>query len=381
MSNRKWALLGNWSFIAGTPKGLSVYSYDAETGNLTLQETILPELCAGQQHFDHERSVDYVVNEIGHRKGELGGGGYIMALKVNRETGKVELINEKESLAPEPSYCCLDKSGKYLIVVHHVDSGHVTKIRKENGKYISETLFDDAAIVLFPVYEDGSLGDPCDVHIIKGIGYDLPYAIPHLHSVVPNPTGELYIICDKGTDRIYSFKIDTENGKLIHVSTTGTEVGTSPRYLTFHPTLPILYVNYEKTTKVSAYKYSVDEGITELLDDTRLLMDEKSAEGIERVEASDILITKDASRLYVCIRGVNLISVMTVDEKGALKVVQNVACSGDPRGLTLAPDGRFLFSCNMLAGTVSTFTVDTDGMLTFRDNSVKGVSPANMIII
>ncbi|MCC8027930.1 MAG: lactonase family protein [Clostridium sp.] len=377
---KNWALLGNWSFITGKPKGLSIYSYDAESGKLEFQETVLEDLYAGQQFFDRNRNIDYVVNEIGNRRGGIGGGGYVVALHLDREQGKVTLINEKESLAPEPSYLCLDKTGRYLIVVHHIDSGHVTKINKVNGAYMSETLFDDAAVVLFYINDDGSLGDACDVHIVNRSDKNGLPVIPHLHSVKPDPTGELYVVCDKGLDRIYTFKINREKQKLVLVNVTFADEKSSPRYLTFHPALPLLYVNYEHSLKVSAYSYNTSEGILDLVDETPLLIDGQSASNAERVEASDILMSGDGRRLYVSVRGMNLISVLDVEE-GKLKVIQNIGCDGDPRGLTMAPDGRFLFTCNMMSGTISTFVVAEDGTLIFCDSDTKGVSPANMVII
>ncbi|MCD7957152.1 MAG: lactonase family protein [Lachnospiraceae bacterium] len=381
MSDKYWALLGNWSFIQEQEKGMTIYEYDAENGMLTEKETILPDLYAGMQYFDPNRDIDYVVNEIAHRRGESGGGGYVVALKLDRRTGSLTLVNEKESLAPEPSYLYGDKSGKYLFVVHHIDSGHVTKISKVDGKYQSETFFDDAAAVLFEIKEDGSLGDACDVQIVKGLDPVGIHAIPHLHSVVADPSGELYTVCDKGLDRIYTYRIDRENGKLVPVSVTVTPDGTSPRYLTYHPTLPLVYVNFEKCTDLYVYRYDTENGIGDLVTTLQLLEDEKSAEGVQRVEASDILVTDDAKHLYVCIRGVNLIAVMDLDEDGLPTLVQNVGCQGDPRGITLAPDGRYMFSCNMMAGTISTFQVREDGTLQFRDNNVKGVNPANILFV
>ena len=62
-------------------------------------------------------------------------------------------------------------------------------------------------------------------------------------------------------------------------------------------------------------------------------------------------------------------------------VMQNVACNGDPRGLTLSPDGRFLYACNMMAGSISIFTVAEDGSLTFLNNDTRGVSPANLVFV
>ncbi len=381
MNDNKWALVGNWSFIRGKPKGLSVYRYDEHLGKLEFKETLFGDLYIGQQNYDPDKNIDYFTDEIGHRPGELGGGGHVGALKTDKSSGKVNILNIRDSLSPEPSYLCRSRSGRFLIAVHHADDGHVTKISFENGKYRSRTLVDDAAVVLFRINEDGSIGEPCDVYIVEGSGDDGIHAIPHLHCVVPDPTGEIYCVCDKGTDSIFMFRICEEEGRLELVSTLHTPDGTSPRYMAFHPTLPIVYINFERIHQVHAYSYSVENGFGGCIGVTELLQDVEKAENTDRVEASDILFDKKRNMLYVCVRGVDLISVMRVNDCGQIEVIQNEECHGDPRGITMSPDGRFMFACNMMAGTISVFTVNEDGTIVFRDNDTRGVSPANMIII
>ena len=108
-----------------------------------------------------------------------------------------------------------------------------------------------------------------------------------------------------------------------------------------------MYVNFEHSTNVAVYSYDIKTGIQEQVGETPLLLDPKAAEGIDRVESSDILMNVNAGKLYACVRGVNVVSVAEVDESGGLKVIQNVKCQGDPRGLSLSPDGHFLFTCNI----------------------------------
>jgi 6-phosphogluconolactonase (cycloisomerase 2 family) len=142
-----------------------------------------------------------------------------------------------------------------------------------------------------------------------------------------------------------------------------------------------VYVNHERNTLVSAYHYSKDSGLLTLIGHTETLQDPDSAKNAERVESSDIMITSDAKRLYVCIRGVNLVSVMDVDGHGGLRVKQNIGCCGDPRGLCMSPEGRYLYTCNMMAGNITTFAVEQDGILKYLNNDTKGVSPANMVFL
>ena len=152
MGKKNYAIVGNWSFEArpAKGKGISVFSYEPESGALSLIETIRPDVAAGQLCLDKERNILYICNECGERWGEIGGGGYIMAYQFHPETGKLTLINEKETLCPEPSYVCMDASKKYLAICHCSDPWHVTKIVKHgDGTFGNEVVFDDTGLVLF----------------------------------------------------------------------------------------------------------------------------------------------------------------------------------------------------------------------------------------
>jgi 6-phosphogluconolactonase (cycloisomerase 2 family) len=141
-------------------------------------------------------------------------------------------------------------------------------------------------------------------------------------------------------------------------------------------------VNNERKTIAFAYKYNVSSGKLERIGSAQLLQDEKAAEGIERVEPSDILVHPNGKYLYVSVRGVNLIAVLDVDETGTMTLKQNISCEGaHPRGFCLSPDQRYLFSANMIAGNIATFAIGDDGCLTPVDSGTKGVSPANMVIV
>lgn len=382
MSKKMYALVGNWGFAPG-PKGLSIYQYDSKTAKMDFIENVFPEVSVGNQCIDRERGIVYITNERGNRRGELGGGGYVMAFQINPETGKLNLINEKESLCTEPSFFCLDKTRKYALVAHHCDSGYATTVEKdENGSYSSKTVFDDAGLVLFRINEDGSLGEICDIYVTPGEGADNPHAISHQHSVVSDPTGELFVVCDKGTDKIYTFKIDREKEKIIPLETTEVENGLAARYGVFHPTLPVFYENNEKRNIIYGYQYDVDTGRLELMFEAPLLLNEKEAEEMSRVEPSDILVHPNGRYVYASVRGIEYISVFKADEKGVLTLAQNIKAGGkNPRGLCLAPDANYLFAANMESGNITTFVIGEDGLLTEKENKIEDHCPGNMTIV
>jgi 6-phosphogluconolactonase len=403
-----YALVGSFGFAPG-PKGLGVYRYDPATGNMALIESAFEDVNVGHQSVDHERGIVYIVNECPSQRGQTGGGGYLMALKVDPQSGRLSLINEKPTLSQEPCYTCLDKTKRYILVSHHADFGFVTKVVKGDSGYSTEVIFDDTALVLFPINEDGSLGDVCDVSITPGDGAAGPHPWARHHSVIADPTGELFIVCDKGLEEFHTYHLDLANGRLVQLQDTSVEPGLVPRYGTFHPTLPIFYANYEKKAVIHAYRYDIGTGRLDRVDSAPLMPQGKVAnestnaeaaiplvhpktlhermqmlqeKAPDKIEPADILIHPNGKYLYASIRGTNTLSVLDVDAAGAISLREVIDCGGaNPRGLYISPDARFLFAANMNSGNVTTFSIGDDGSLRPTGTGVQASSPGSMRII
>jgi len=397
MSARIFAYVGNWSFQSKPQKGkgISIFEYIPESGDLKPIETIRPDVAAGQLYLDARNKMLYAVDERGERRGEIGGGGYVMAFRIDAATGKLTLLNEKESLSPEPSYLCLDKTGKYLVACHCSDPFHVTQIRKRpDGTFGNEVLFCDTGLVMFRINEDGSLGEICDVSIMEGSGGKNPRAqvnvdpvsghvqwvevVSRLHSVVASPCGEMLSVCDKGMDRIHTYRIDRENGKLGRLDTwIADEVACFPRYAAFHPTLPIYYANNENYAGMNSFQYDQKTGKLTLLKKLFLLPKDPGMVDGKPVGAQDILVHPSGKFLYITLVGLNLIVVCDIDQQGLPSVKQTInTCGKMPRGIALSPDRRFLLSGNMLSGDVTTFAVHEDGTLAFTGKTFEAISPS-----
>lgn len=393
MSDKIYAFVGNWGF-APAPKGISSFKYDEKTGGLELIETIRQDIAAGQLCLDAEHKILYAVNECGERRGEIGGGGYVLAFKIDAATGKLTLINEQESLSPEPSYLCMTKSKKYLIACHCADPWHVTKIVKHSdGTLENKVIFDDTALVLFPIREDGSIGDPCDALITEGTGgkgpnsqknvdpvtnhIQLVEVISRLHAVIGSPDGSFFVALDKGMDRLITFKVDEEAGKLIKIQEYAVdEVASFPRYGAFHPTKKLFYANNENRALLNVFSYDT-EGRMELAGKLELLKEDVGLVDGKPVGAQDILVHPDGHAMYVTLCGLNDIIVMSLNEAGMPSLMQQINSRGNlPRGIALSPDKRFLLSGNMVSGDITVFKVLEDGKLEDTGKKIEAVSPS-----
>ncbi|MDR1468396.1 MAG: lactonase family protein [Spirochaetaceae bacterium] len=377
MGSKMYALIGSWGFEE-KEKGLSVYRYNPKNATLDYLETSFVDVSVGQQWVDN--GLVYVVDERDSRRGEIGGGGYVLAIRVDPQNGTLRLVNKKESLLSNPSYIWVDQSQKYAVVAHHGGRGHVTKIvQKEDGSFGSQTLFDDAALVLFRLNDDGSMGDVCDVLIAPTNDTPENNTASHLHSVIADPSGKLWLACDKGKDRIYAYRLDTGRGKLQFLMETPVEKGSAPRYGVFHPFLPVFYENNEQNPFLCSYRFDVETGKLTRMEKLPLVAEHHALENEEKAQSSDIVMHPSGKYLYTALRGVNQIAVVEIFSEGGTRLLQNIDCHGiNPRGLCLSPDARYLFSLNLQSDNVCVFSISENGTLIFTGMNMTVSSPGNM---
>lgn len=372
MGDKTYALIGNWR-SKDNVNGLTLCEYDSEAGTLREIGTYFKNISVGNTCLDNDRKIVYFVDEQITRPGHKTHGGGVLAASVDMKRENLQLMSEVDSLSTNPSFICVDKSKRYVLVPHHVSRNYVVQVSQdENGKLANKKKFDDAVLVVFRIDNNGAIGEPCDMFTAPDDGE----RCPHLHSLYADPTGELYISCDKGLDKIYTFHLNREEGKLVHLYTAETAFDTWPRYAVFHPIKPFLYTNCEHSSLIYVWQYDVKTGILEEKQSIDLFAYE---EGM-KVMPSDIAISPDGNMVYVSVRGTDEISALRVGEDGLLTPIQIVSSEGaNPRGIAISPDGRFLLSANLDACSVATFTIRENGFLDFSGKKSAIHSPGNIL--
>ncbi len=370
--------------IKSANKKYSIFKY--LLNNLILEHAgdYLTNVNVGQQFLDQKHGIVYVTDETIHLKNQTGGGGYVIALSIDQDTGTLSLKNEKASLGTLPSYLFLDKSGQYVLVAHHGTDNFVTRISQDDMHgYKTHILFDDASLVLFRVEEDGRLGEACDISVPSRNNNrsNSSSTASHLHCVMADPTGELYLVCDKGTDKIYSYHIDRKKGRLIYLSELSVPEGYAPRYGIYHPFLPVFYITNERRPDLLCLHYEAATGMLSQMYCAPLLAGVKLSKDAATPAASDILIHPDGRYLYVAIRGINQIVVFKLGDYGFPEVIQHIDCRGkNPYGLCISPDRQFLFVANKDSNSICAFFIHTDGLLKYAGKSAEIAEPKNMKI-
>jgi 6-phosphogluconolactonase len=380
---KTFAYVGNWDrYKSPTGNGFGICRYNAETGELQLLKSVFPEITVGATCLDSKRNILYCADEYTTLPGYfLGGGGQVYALAIDSETGDLTEINHKPSYGSLPSYVAVDPTGKYLIATHHTDRVPITKVVKDaSAKYRIALEYDDATTVLFPLNEDGSIGDPCDIYKHSGGGGPLAKQThPQLHSVMMSPSGKLFAVCDKGNDEILFFRINHKADKLEVCGGKGYKSipGSSPRYSVFHPRGSYLFVNYETKAVVGSFRYDEDGKLDPLCTANALPED---CEDNPDMKQSDIRIHPSGKYLYSLIRGINAVSVFEINEEtGEIERIQTVTLEGTgPRGCAISPDGRFMHIAALTSNEVLVWAIGKDGNLSPTGKKISQPNPGNV---
>jgi len=116
-------------------KGIYAYRFDAASSELTplgvAAETTNPSFLA----IDPSHRFLFAVNEVQKYKGADSGA--VSAFAINRETGKLSLLNEVASAAPTRATSPSIRTGKYVLVANYTGGN----------------------VAVFPIHADGRLGE------------------------------------------------------------------------------------------------------------------------------------------------------------------------------------------------------------------------------
>ncbi len=366
--NKIFMYVSQWHLKVGSP-GLSLYTFDTQTGQIELVRQISDELSFGCSMVDQEKQLIYLCNECDIFPEVPYNTGRVYCYKIDPATGDLTLVNRKETYCSFTSYLNTDPEGKYMMVSNHSMPNFSTTAERAPDGTIQPVLHaQDSLMNLFRLNEDGSIGEMVDFSKHEGIQTTLHGGLTncHPHSVMRSPSGKLYACCDKGDGHMYIYTI--EKGKLRLLSRTLTDLpGSEPRYCAFHPTLPYLYVNHEHTPgdkiTLTTFRYW-ENGSLEKISSLNI-----DPTGFEPKEAprqqQGMTISPDGRFVFTQIHGYNLLATLAVDEKtGLLHVHQLTPIEGIwPRSLNMSPDGKFLICC-CLAGQITVYRLNDDGTLT-----------------
>ena len=323
-------------------KGIYGYRLDADTAKVTplgvMAETVNPSFVAVHPN----RRFLYAVNEVTDYKGQSSGA--VSAFAIDQASGKLTLLNEVPSRGADPCYVSLDKDGKHVLVANYTGGN----------------------IAVFPVLEDGSLGDATAFVQHSGHGADAERQDgPHAHSIDLSPDNRFALVDDLGLDELLVYRFDKDKGTLTPNEPKFAKLkdGAGPRHFAFHPNGKFAYVVNELHSTVTVFSYDAAKGALQSLQTISTLPKDFSGQN----DDAEVQVHPSGKFLYASNRGHDSIAVFAIDrDKGTLTPVQDVPTQGKkPRNFEIDPTGTLLFAANQASNNIVIFKIDAkSGKLT-----------------
>lgn len=191
---------------------------------------------------------------------------------------------------------------------------------------------------------------------------------PHVHYSDLSPDENFVIVCDLGTDELYTYEV-TEEGKLKEVARLKVAPGTGPRHIVFSPTLDVAYLFGELSNDVLVLDYNPTTGeFTEKQTISTIPEDHTGFNG-----GAAIRISSDGKFVYASNRGHDSIVIYKTDDEGKLTLIGYTPTEGKtPRDFNLDETEKYLVVGHQDSDNLTLFERNQeDGTLTLLQKDIK----------
>ena len=284
-----------------------------------------------------------------------------------------------------------DKSIIYSVVNEDDTGGLVALVKQDDGSYArkGEVTADGAApcyvaydakrefvytsnyhkgeVAVYKTDVEGHL-ELLDTVTHSGSSVHENQASPHTHYSDLSPDGNFVVVCDLGTDELYTYEVSDE-GKLTEVARLEVAPGSGPRHIVFNPTSDTAYLFAELSSDVIVLDYNSTTGeFTEKQTISTIPEDHTDFNG-----GAAIRISSDGKFVYASNRGHDSIVVFETEDDGKLKLVGYTPTEGEiPRDFTLDPTEEYLIVGHQDSDNLTLFERNVeDGTLTLLQQDVE----------
>ena len=333
--------------------GIYAYRFNPSNGELSplglAAKTVNPSFIT----LDSGGRFLYAVNELDSFQNQPAGAVSVFA--IDRQSGKLKLLQQISSLGAAPAHLSLDKSGRYLMVANY------------NG----------GNVVVFPIGNDGQLGPHTSMIQNSGSGLNLDrQAGPHAHFIQATNDNKFVMTADLGIDKVLINRLNAKTGSLTPAGSgfAKLEPGSGPRHLAFNSSGKFVYVLNELTSKVTTFSFESENGTMQTKQTLSTLPKNFSGKNT----AAEIIVDAKGQFLYVSNRGDNSIGLFSINSvDGTLTPVEWFSSGGkSPRNFDIDPTGQWLFAANQDSDNIVIFRINkTTGKLNQISDSIKLISP------
>jgi 6-phosphogluconolactonase len=360
---RTFAFIGNLNrnIRPAEGKGISVYQFDTQTGDLTFASEYPAIDNPGYLAIDEKRKRLYAAVEVPEWNENL-----VVAFEIDADSGALSYINMQPSLGNTTCHLGFDRTGATIFASHYT----VAPLGSLPGNAVSA----------FAIRSDGGIDPAFAAATHEGPNAVLPTGKrQHGHCAVVSPDNHTLFVCDLGLDRIIAYK-RPENGESLELAATAfTKLpdGAGPRHMVFHPNGKIAYVINELNSTVSVMDYDPSNGGLTI----RQTLPAIPAEFTDVNTCAEIAVSADGRFLYGSNRGHNSIVSYSIEASGELSLTGWTPSQGiGPRNFVIDPSGNFMLVANQKGGGVAVFKRDIETG-TLEDTGKRLDLPAPMRIV
>jgi 6-phosphogluconolactonase len=347
-SGKYWVFIGTYTGTGkDSSRGIYRCELDVRSGSLTdLQlaaEVKNPSFLAIRQ----DGKALYAVEEVGER-GERKNEGAIHAFKLDDKTGELTKLNELTSGGSDPCHVSINGTGRFAIVAN----------------------YGGGSSAVFRLKEDGSLDARTDFRQHQGKGANpRRQGAPLAHCAVFNESGsdgEYAYVVDKGLDRVFTYKLDTNTGALTPTDPPFVKLpdGCGPRHIAFARNAGKAFVCGEIDSTLITLRRSGSGGLLQRYDGTSGLP-KRSDEVLPTIprpgrnSTAEVVVHPDDSHVLVSNRGHNSLAVFKVTAETTTRAGL-ITGAGDrliqtPRGFNIDPTGKWIVVASQGGGNVRVF--------------------------
>ncbi|HUJ10753.1 MAG TPA: lactonase family protein [Verrucomicrobiae bacterium] len=318
---------------SGPGKGFSLAHFDTDTGKLTEPKFLIEDTMPAYFVIAPDGRHLYTCNSTNTLRGE----GWISAYAIDPKTGQLTLLNREDSGGANPSYICLDKTGRFALVANY-QGGNVT---------------------VTAINPDGSFGDRIAYNQHTGRSVNPQRQTrPYAHSIIVDPSNRFALSADLGADKLYVYRFDDRDGSLTPNKPPFVRVkpGSGPRHVRFHPNGRWVYLINEMASTVTGFNWNGKKGMLKEFQTISTLP--SGYKGVNT--AAELQIHPNGRFLYASNRGDDSLAVFAINQKtGKLTSVEHVSTQGKmPRNFTFDPTGRWILCTNHDSNNAVVFRVD-----------------------
>ncbi|MEZ6063411.1 MAG: lactonase family protein [Planctomycetaceae bacterium] len=351
--------IGTYTEPDSISDGIYTCLFNDETGSLSAPELAVKADNPSFLAIHPNGRVLFAVNELNEFRGEKSGA--VSAFRIDPQSGKLTFINQQSTSGGAPCHCNIDGTGKFLLVANYVGGN----------------------VAVFPIEEDGALGEHSCVINHEGSSVNARrQEAPHAHSINLSSDNRFAYVADLGIDRIMIYRFDAKSGVLEANSPAFAEVaaGGGPRHFAIHPSGEFAYTNNEITSSATAFTRDTESGGLTPVQTLSTLPDQHEGGN----STAECLVDPSGRFLYVSNRGNDSIAVFAIDQQsGKLSTVEIEPTQGQaPRNFFIMPDGHWLLAENQSSDSVVVFSVNQQfGTLTATDHRIKVGRPVCIRIL